>query len=237
MDIPQLSERLQYIASMVDYGARPADIGTDHGYIPVWLIKNRIVSNAIATDVHEGPLQRAEQTAARYQCADQIEFRLCDGLAGIQQEEVDTVIIAGMGGELIAKILSTKPWAHPDRIRYILQPMSTAEKLRTFLAENGYCIHRERIAKEEMRFYPVLDVTAGTMSLSGAEFAVGRQEPDFYDQNRKAYLQEYRRKLRLALQQMRTSSNAVEKIRQSEILDEEIGNMLNTWNSWFPLIK
>lgn len=91
-------------------GGRLADIGTDHGYLPVWLLQEGRIPSAIASDVGAEPLEHARRTAEEYETQG-LDFRLCDGLSGIEPEETDTVVIAGMGGETIRDILRAAPWA------------------------------------------------------------------------------------------------------------------------------
>ena len=106
----ELSPRLDAIARQVPQGARLADIGTDHGYLPVWLLMRGTIERAIAADLREGPLGRARKTARQYGQSEKISFRLCDGLTDIDPDEVDVITIAGMGGETIATILEAAPW-------------------------------------------------------------------------------------------------------------------------------
>ena len=172
-----LSPRLQGIADQVPAGARFADVGTDHGYLPVWLLLQGRIQHAIASDLRAGPLQRARETAAQYGTAAQMDFRLCDGLAGIAPDEVDTIAIAGMGGETIAMILAAAPWTRQCRL--LRQPMTAGEDLRQWLGENGYRINSERIACEGKRYYTILNVTGGAMpAQTPAELWVGRQSSD-----------------------------------------------------------
>lgn len=128
----ELSPRLQAIARQVPQGARLADVGTDHGYLPVWLLLNGRIGYAIAADLRKGPLDRAKGTAQRFEQTDGISFRLCDGLTGIHEEEVDAVAIAGMGGETIAAILEAASWTKKGKL-LLLQPMTGAPKLRRWL--------------------------------------------------------------------------------------------------------
>ena len=111
----ELTPRLQGIADQVPYGAAFADIGTDHAYLPVWLLLNGRIQTAIAADLREGPLARARETAAQYSVSDRISFRLCDGLSAVSECEADTIAIAGMGGETIAAILEAA-----DKYGYIV---------------------------------------------------------------------------------------------------------------------
>ena len=160
----QLQPRLQLLADLVPQGARLADIGTDHGYLPVWLLQRNKIAAAIAADIGEEPLQHARRTAEEYG-VDGIEFRLCDGLKDIESGEVDTVVIAGMGGETIIHILSVAPWAKTaGAVTLLLQPMTKAGELRRWLADNGYCFTDERLVWDKDFLYPVFVVTGGKQS-------------------------------------------------------------------------
>lgn len=171
----ELTPRLQAIAEQVPQGARFADVGTDHGYLPVWLLRSGRIDSAIATDLREGPLNRAKDTAQRFDVADRISFRLCDGLSAISPGEADTVAIAGMGGETIVSILEAAPWTKEGAL-LLLQPMTGCAELRLWLQENGYQITGEHIASEGKRLYSILSVKGGEMSpLSPAELWAGRQ--------------------------------------------------------------
>lgn len=161
----ELTPRLQLLADWVPPGARLADVGTDHAYLPVWLWLHRRVASAIACDLREGPLARARETGRTYG-ADGVEYRLGNGLAVVSPEEADTVVIAGMGGENIAAILARAPWTAGGRHTLLLQPQSRAEALRAFLAENGYAIRREALVQDRGTLYPVMEAGGGEMSLT-----------------------------------------------------------------------
>lgn len=174
----ELTARLQSVASQVPQGARLADIGTDHAYLPVWLLLRGQISSAIAADLRQGPLSRARETAQLYGVSGQISFRLCDGLSAISPDEVDTIAIAGMGGETIAAILAAAPWTKEDKL-LLLQPMTSFPDLRLWLQRNGYTIEKESISREGKRLYSCLRVRAGEMPpLSPAELWAGRQSSD-----------------------------------------------------------
>ena len=171
----ELTPRLQAIAEQVPPGARLADIGTDHGYLPVWLLCRGCIDSAIATDLREGPLSRSRETAQQFGVTEQVSFRLCDGLSAVRPEEADTVVIAGMGGETIVSILDAAPWTKEERL-LLLQPMTGFAQLRLWLQEHGYQITGERIACEGKRLYSILTVRGGEMPpLSPAELWAGRQ--------------------------------------------------------------
>lgn len=168
----ELSARLQRLSDWVPLGAKFADVGTDHAYLPVWLMLHGRVVSAIASDLREGPLQRAQETGRTYG-AEGVEYRLCPGLDGITSEEADVVAIAGMGGETIASILEAAPWTADGAHLLLLQPMTRAEELRAFLANHGYAIDRECLIQEKGTLYPIMAVKAGTMRLTDGELYGG----------------------------------------------------------------
>lgn len=155
-----LQPRLRLLAEMTPPGGRLADIGTDHGYLPVWLLQEGRIPSAIASDVGAEPLEHARRTAEEYETQG-LDFRLCDGLSGIEPEETDTVVIAGMGGETIRDILRAAPWAADGRHTLLLQPMTKVELLRGWLRENGYSCTEECLVQDKGKLYVILSVTGG----------------------------------------------------------------------------
>ena len=155
-----LQPRLRLLADMVPEGARLADVGTDHGYLPVFLLQKGRIAGAIASDIVPGPLQHARQTATEYE-VEGIDFRLCPGLDAIGAEEADTIVIAGMGGETIRDILRAAPWAADGHHTLLLQPMTKVELLRGWLRENGYSCTEERLVQDKGKLYVILSVTGG----------------------------------------------------------------------------
>lgn len=173
----ELTPRLRAIAMQVPQGARLVDVGTDHGYLPVWLLLQGRIEQAIATDLREGPLDRARETARQYGQVKNICFRLCNGLTDITADEVDTVVIAGMGGETISAIIEAAPWVCRDK-RLLLQPMTGMPQLRQWLQSHGYIILEEQIVREGKRLYSIWTVRGGEMPpLSPAELWAGVNRP------------------------------------------------------------
>lgn len=234
MGILELSNRLQTLADLVPEGAHFADIGTDHGQLPVWLLLQGRIQTAIAADVRPGPLERARATAARHGVLEQVSFRLCDGLSGILPQEADAVTVAGMGGETIAAILSAAPWTTGGTL-LLLQPMTSAPDLRDFLQQHGYCIHREHLARDQGTIYVTLEVTGGSMPpLTEGERWCGRREswadgPLWAD-----YLCQLTRKLTRELNGAEQSSKPEDLPRRSAL--RRTLQELNTWkgelSSW-----
>ena len=159
-EIPPLDERLSLVASFVREGAVLADVGTDHAYLPIYLLHAGICPRSVATDINEAPLNRAREHAAKYGAAEQISFFLADGLAGIDlaAEGVTDIAVCGMGGELIAGILDAAPYTRKEGVRCILQPMSSTEDLRRYLAGAGYRIEDEKLAAAGGKIYTCLAV-------------------------------------------------------------------------------
>lgn len=229
-NLMEVSPRLRAAAELVPQGAHFADIGTDHAYLPVWLILHGIVERAIATDLRPGPLERARETARKYDVEDRMDFRLCDGLAGLSGQEADTIAIAGMGGEAIARILSRAPWTK-EGTRLILQPMSSQPDLRQWLAGNGYAIASEHIVREGEKFYIILLARGGTMPpLTPAELWAGRQSGDPL---RGEYLDSLLVKTRRALAGQRAAERRDEAgiVSMTQILDG-LTAMKKEWDAW-----
>lgn len=156
-----LTPRLQAIADRVPQGARLADIGTDHGHLPLWLLTQNRLTCAIASDLREGPLDHARDNARFHGLTDRVSFRLASGLEGIASDECDTISIAGMGGETIAAILEAAPWTADGKHTLLLQPMTMLPQLRQWLWAHGYCIQEETVCQEGHRYYLIWTVRGG----------------------------------------------------------------------------
>ena len=167
-----LQPRLALLASLVPKGAVLADVGTDHGYIPVYLRQKGLIDRAIASDIGREPLDHARRTAEEYGI-DGIDFRLCAGLDAIASEECDTILIAGMGGETIRDILAIAPWTRDGRHTLLLQPQTKLGELRMWLCENGYTVTREHLVRDKGKLYVVMVVTAGESFTPSAEQLYG----------------------------------------------------------------
>ena len=156
MNIP-LSKRLQVCAGFVAPGDRIADIGCDHGYLSIYLLKNGIAASAIASDINEMPLQSARRNASRFSVADKIRFFLSDGAKSIPRE-FDTMICAGMGADTMISILEAAQWLRDKKYRLILQCQSKTQELRRYLSENGWYIKNESVLKDGRFLYTVMNV-------------------------------------------------------------------------------
>lgn len=148
-----LSVRMKMIVGLVPEGVTVADIGTDHGYVASYLVKEKKYKKAIATDVNEGPIKRAKKNIDALKLSDKIETRLGDGLDVLEDGEADTVVIAGMGGMLICKMLSEAAEKLTKIDNLILQPQSDIEEVRRHVHKLGFKIERESICMEDGKFY------------------------------------------------------------------------------------
>ena len=212
-----LQPRLQLLADMVPAGSRLADVGTDHGYLPVYLLQQGRISRAIASDIVDGPLQHARQTAAEYG-VDGIDFRLCPGLDAIAPHEADTIVIAGMGGETIQAILTAAPWTADGSHLLLLQPMTKVEYLRKWLIDNQYAFTEERLVWDKDHLYPVFAVRGGTQpSLTPAQQYGGvlLDGDPLYG----AYLDERISKLQKAVKGLQKSSAVESAVKVRELTE------------------
>lgn len=153
-----MSFRLENIAAMVDSCRCMADVGTDHGYIPIYLVKNKIVERAIASDVNKGPVMKAKRNVALEGVEHQVECRLGGGLGVLQPHEADGVVIAGMGGNLIRDIIEDDLDVFKALDFAVLQPVQNPEVLRKHLVENNYVIIDEELCIDEDIFYEIIKV-------------------------------------------------------------------------------
>lgn len=151
-----LDIRLKTIAKMVRGGCRVADVGCDHGYLISALTADGIIPGGIACDINKGPLDNAKAEIARCRLEDRIECRLGNGLEPVVCGEVDDVVIAGMGGELISAIIEGSGWSSFEGKHFILQPMSRAPYLRRWLRANGFSIRQERACSSNKHVYTVM---------------------------------------------------------------------------------
>ena len=154
----ELSKSLRAVASFVTAGYRLADIGTDHAYIPIELVRTGHIPQAIAMDVNQGPLERAEENIREHGLSAQIRTRLSDGFSALEPGEADSAVIAGMGGGLTIRILREGERVVSALGECVLQPQSEIEKVRAFLLEEGFLFIAEDMTEEEGKYYPMMKV-------------------------------------------------------------------------------
>lgn len=156
--IVPLSKRLLAIVSFVTPGNRAADIGCDHGFVPIDLVKQKIVPKAIAMDIKKGPLQRAAEHIQEYGLEQMIETRLSDGMEQLHPGEVDTIILSGIGGPLMIQILEKGMHVTASLKEMVLSPQSEIEQVRRYLVAHSFCITEEKMVLEDGKYYVVMHV-------------------------------------------------------------------------------
>lgn len=162
----ELTPRLALAARFCEKSRRIIDVGCDHGYLCLALV-GQGAEHAYASDLRPGPLRAARENIARAGLAEKIDAVLCPGLAAFSPEDADTVVICGMGGETIAAILEAAPWTKSGAHRLVLQPMTCGDRLRRWLAEHGYTVEDEALAREGRRLYTVLLARGGGVPEGG----------------------------------------------------------------------
>ena len=162
MNKPKLTKRLQTAGDMVRKGSFVADVGTDHAYLPIALLAEGRIRGGVVSDINKGPILRASEHLREYGMEGKLTPVLCDGLSALESYAPEDILILGMGGELIAKILSEAPWVKTQGRRLILQPMTHPERLRRFLGEEGFEILDEALVKEEKIYQIILAEYSGT---------------------------------------------------------------------------
>ena len=229
-----LPPRLQAAADLVPRNKPLADIGTDHGRLPVWLLLHDVIPFAVATDLRPGPLSKACELAGRWELGeDKLSFRLCDGLTSVRPEEASTIVITGMGGETIADILSAAPWTRETGHCYILQAMSGMDGLRRYLSLAEFRIVKEVLVEEGDTLYVVLYVEpGGGKRLTEGEIWAGQQ--DHTEPLRGRYLEQELSKLCRAVAGLERSKRPEdrEKKKWYELAAWEVSQMKKEWDTW-----
>ena len=188
MNTPKLSPRLLAAADLVRPMATLADVGTDHAYLPIYLCKLGKIRSAIASDINEGPVERAKINIASHSLAKKISVKLTNGLTGLREYSPTDIVICGMGGELIISIIAAAEWTKDKSVRLILQPMTHADKLRAYLVGAGFSIIEERLAKEE-KVYQIIcaEYSGENAEYSPLELIFGKQNIERGGEELRAY--------------------------------------------------
>ncbi len=208
----ELTNRLKAVADYITKCDTIADIGTDHAYIPIYCVQNKICKYALACDVNEGPLKIAKKNIASKGMSDKIETRLSDGLKKIYKNEVNTIVIAGMGGQLINEIISAGLNIITPDTELILQPMIAVSDTRKYLLENGFSILGEKIAVEGEKLYNILKVKRKEQNFDDFDIFIGRQILN--DENAVRYFE----------RNIRISKNIIEGLEKSTNKEKEISH-------------
>lgn len=214
----ELSYRLNKIAQKVTQNGIIADIGTDHAYIPIFLYKNNKIKSGIACDISRGSLQKAKDNIKKYNLQDKIQTRLGNGLEKISlQDNVDTVIIAGMGGMLMIDILEKGKYILENVKELILQPQKDIDKLREYLHKNNFKIIDDEMLKDDGKYYTIIKSIKGKEDIlyKKEEYVFGKFEINNKCQILKEYIEDQLYKMEIVLK------NIKETNIQSRILEIE----------------
>lgn len=214
-----LSKRLMAVADMITDGNRVADVGTDHGYIPIYLALHKRVPFAIAMDINKGPLERARDNIKQYNVDDIVETRLSDGLKELKCEEADSIVIAGMGGILINRIISEGSHVINSVKELILSPHSDVELVRKQLGTLGFTIEDESMVLDEGKYYFVIKAVPGIPeNYDELSLFFGKKLLERKDETLKAYLEKENSKRDTILSKLDRIAN---HDRYEEILTEK----------------
>ena len=231
MKLP-ISKRLLCCAEKVHMGARAADIGCDHGYLSIELLSSGKASFVHACDLREQPLKKAMENALRFRVADRMRFSQADGLRAVDPNQVDTIVCAGMGGDLIAQIVSECVWLRDEKYRLILQPQSSGNDLRRNLSRLGFGIEEESLVEDGGFLYQVMVVRYGNaMELTPGQQYCSPQLLASGDPLLERYFERILHALTLTVEGIRRSSEAHEKLRYYETALNEVQEMRKNYDS------
>lgn len=214
----ELSARLAAVAGMVTEGNRVCDVGCDHGYISIYLVKNGISPYVYAMDVNKGPLLRAKEHIANYGYEDKIETILSDGLVSLGDKESDALVCAGMGGRLVIKILAEGMEKVRKMKELILQPQSEIHLVRAFLRQQGFFIDKEDMVYEDGKYYPMMHVLIQSDKQNEENALFDKFGPCLLNQNHPV-LKEY-------LQYTKNTLDEIDKKLATEEKTEKIENRI-----------
>lgn len=218
----ELSQRLFAIAAQVPSGSRIADIGTDHGYIPIFLYQTNKIRKAIAADIHIGPLEKAKRNIISHHGEHIIETRLGDGLEKILPGEVDVLIIAGMGGMLMIDILKKGMDVVQSCTKLILQPQLDMDQVRRYLHTIGFMIQSEQMVLEDGKYYTIITAVRGNEAYEKEEFyTFGKRLIEQKDEVLRGYLEYKRKQIQPIKESLESQKSESARKRLTEIEKEE----------------
>ncbi len=222
MIYPELSIRLQAVAALAETAEAAADIGTDHAYVPIRLVQQGTMQRAVAMDINPGPLQRAADNIKAAGLEGKIETRLSDGLKGLEAGEVSCIIIAGMGGPLMIRILEQSMQVAKSAKSLILQPQSDIRQVREWLQVHFFTIEKEDLAAEDGKYYPMMRVCPGGISrqMDEAELRFG---PDLLRQAHPVLEEFLYRELRICeniAEELRKHDSERTRLRREQVEDD-----------------
>ena len=217
----ELSKRLQAVADLVSDGLVVADVGTDHGYIPIYLIETKKSPKAFAMDVNKGPLLRAKEHIAEHGLTSSIETRLSDGVRALKKGECECVVVAGMGGALTIKIMEEGKDVFRNLKEFVLQPQSELQKVRAYLYQNAYSIVEENMVLDDGKFYPMFRVINGqSQEYHAIELCYGKLLLEQKNAVLKTFLQKEKAVKELILSNLEQSFGEHIEARRKEIQEE-----------------
>ena len=215
-----LSIRMKAVADLVSDGMRIADIGTDHGFVPIALVSEGRCPSAIAADVRRGPLSHADENIRKHGLSEVVETRLSDGLHNISPGEADAVIVAGMGGMLMIRILEEGSDVTACAKELILQPQSDIPQVRRWLQSHGFAIVRERIVLDAGKYYFIMKTVPGSAAdMDAADAMYGPCLLKTGDLLLKSYLEDEARKLMDIREGLQAQTGEKSRLRLQEIED------------------
>lgn len=226
-----LSERMLMAAKMVRKGNSVADIGTDHAYLPAYLVLNSIVSKALACDVRKGPLENAKKTVEHYGIEDKVTLRLSDGFDEIKPFEADDFIMCGMGGTLMEQLTSRTHWLKDKSKRIIVQPQSHAEDIRRFFIENGFKILFEDACIDSGKLYCAIAAEyTGEITEKPVSYIYTGELSKCTKPEARLYLEKinFQLKKKLEAEKIHGSSEVAEYLEKVTLETEEIINGMQT---------
>ena len=222
-----LSVRMQAVADMVSKGNTVCDVGCDHGYVSIYLVQQGIAPEVLAMDINKGPLKRAREHVMQAGLSKYITLRISDGLSAYVPGEARTLILAGMGGRLMQRILLKEPEKTKSFQELILQPQSELSAFRKFLRNAGYSVAWEDMILEEDKFYPIIKAVQGKECMEQAGYELSDRYGPILLANRHPVLIKYLEKewdSCLQLKEMLKEADESERARQRLVeLNEELG--------------
>lgn len=226
-----LSERMLMAARMVRHGNAVADIGTDHAYLPAYLILNGIAPKALACDVRKGPLENAKKTVEHYNIEEKITLRLSDGFDEIEPFEAQDFIMCGMGGTLMEELVSRAYWLKDSAKRIIVQPQSHAEDIRRFFIENGFEILFEDACIDGGKLYCAMAAEySGNICKKPLSYIYTGELPKCRKPEAKKYLENIRSRLctKLEAEKLHGSAENAARLEKVTLEMEDIINEMQT---------
>jgi tRNA (adenine22-N1)-methyltransferase len=219
----RLSKRLQAVAHQVKSGGVVADIGCDHGFTSIYLVQQQLARRVIALDINKGPLERADEHVTKYHLQESRELRLSDGVEKLSEGEADTLLISGMGGSLICRILDAYPQVTASAGELVLSPQSEISLVRHYLLEHGFAIDGEQMLKEQGKYYVVIHGVHGSQQfLREEEYLFGQILLQQGDCCLQEYLQKEKKRMEHILHSMGQKELSSSAIHQKEILTEKL---------------